>query len=48
MFWDSVDIDVMDSDLNGVEKQNLSNESVVLNDNGIDGGKNNKKQSQGP
>ena len=43
MFWDSVDIDVMDSDLNGVEKQNLSNESVVLNDNGINGGKNNKK-----
>jgi hypothetical protein len=43
MFWDGVDIDIMVSDLNGVEKQNSSNESVVLNDNGIDGGKNNKK-----
>jgi hypothetical protein len=43
MFWDGVNIDIMVSDLNGVEKQNSSNESVVLNDNGIDGGKNNKK-----
>jgi superfamily II DNA or RNA helicase len=43
MFWDGVDINEMSSDLNGVEKQNLSNESVVLNDNGINGGKNNKK-----
>jgi hypothetical protein len=43
MSWDGIDMDVMISDLNGVEKQNSSNELVVLNNNGIDGGKNNKK-----
>jgi len=42
MSWDGINIDDMISDLNGVEKQNSSNESVVLNDSGIDGGKNNK------
>lgn len=42
MFWDGIDLEIMDSDLNGVEKQNSSNESMILNDNGIDGGKNNK------
>jgi superfamily II DNA or RNA helicase len=43
MSWNDIDIDDMISDLNGVEKQNSLNESVILNDNGIDGGKNNKK-----
>jgi superfamily II DNA or RNA helicase len=42
MFWDSIDVGVMVSDLNGVEKHNLSNKSIVLNDNGIEGGKNKK------
>jgi hypothetical protein len=42
MSWNGIDVDDMISDLNEVEKQNSSNESVVLNDNGIDGAKNNK------
>ena len=42
MSWDGIDFNIMTSDLSNVEKQNLSNESIVLNDNGIDGGKNNK------
>ena len=45
MSWNDIDIDNMISDLNGVEKQNSLNESVILNNNGIDGGKNNKKAS---
>jgi hypothetical protein len=40
MLWDGVDINEMSSDLNGVEKQNSLNNSIVLNNNGIDGGKN--------
>jgi superfamily II DNA or RNA helicase len=43
MSWNNINIDDMISDLNGIEKQNSLNESVILNDNGIDGGKNNKK-----
>jgi hypothetical protein len=42
MSWDGIDMDVMISDLNGVEKQTLPNERIILNDNGINGGKNNK------
>jgi superfamily II DNA or RNA helicase len=42
MSWDGIDLEVMTSDLSNVEKQNSPNESVILNDNGIDGGKNNK------
>jgi superfamily II DNA or RNA helicase len=42
MSWEGINLIDMSSDLNGVEKQNSPNESVVLNDNGIDGGKNNK------
>jgi len=42
MFWDGIDLEVMASDLNHVEKNNLSKESVMFNDNGLDGGKNNK------
>jgi superfamily II DNA or RNA helicase len=43
MFWEGVDLNEIIIDLNGVEKQNLINERIILNDNGIDGGKNNKK-----
>jgi superfamily II DNA or RNA helicase len=43
MFWDCVDINEMSSDLNGVENQNLLNNSIILNNNGVDGGKNHKK-----
>jgi len=42
MFWDGIDIDEISNDLNGIEKQNLPNERIVFNDNGINGGKNNK------
>jgi superfamily II DNA or RNA helicase len=42
MFWDGIDIDEISNDLNGVEKQTLPNERIILNDNGINGGKNNK------
>ena len=41
--WEGINLIDMSLDLNGVEKQNSPNESVVLNDNGIDGGKNNKE-----
>lgn len=43
MFWQVIDLDTMESDLDGIEKQNSDNRTVVLNDNGIGGGKNNKK-----
>ena len=42
MSWDGIDLGNMTSDLSNVEKKNSSKESLVLNNNGIDGGKNNK------
>jgi superfamily II DNA or RNA helicase len=42
MSWDGIDLENMTSDLSNVEKKNSSKESLVLNNNGIDGGKNNK------